>query len=347
MAQRVVLHVGLMKSGTSYVQQRLQHSKRSLRRHGFQFPGASWRVQVMAVTEVLGRRRRPPRSRVGAWDKLVARVDGHDRTSLISMEFLAAPGVQKLQVVADAFAPAQVEVVVTARDLGRTLPAMWQESVKNGQAWSFSEYADAVRDEVGPGVMFWREQALAGVVSRWSEVVGTDRVTVVTVPPPQADRDLLWDRFCQATALPPEATAPIEAVNESLGAASVGVLRHVNAALREDDVPWEVYSDVVKFGLGKSVLSRHRAEEDPIGFVVPDWLRERSRRMRERVRESGVRVVGDLEDLEPHDVPGVDPDAVPADEVRDAALHAVTLLVRKRLEQRSDSRSAPVEEAAP
>ncbi len=351
MAQRVVLHVGLMKSGTSYVQQRLMHSKKALRTHGFQFPGASWRDQVIAVTEVLGRKRRPSRSYAGAWDKLVGRVGRFDGTSLISMEFLAAPGVKKLQVVADAFAPARVEVVVTARDLARTLPAMWQESVKNGQAWTFAEYAEAVRDELGPGVMFWREQALAGVVARWSEVVGPDRVTLVTVPPPEAARDLLWERFCEATGLPPSAAEPVPAANESLGAASVGVMREVNAALRDLEIPWEVYSDVVKFGLGKAVLSRHREAEDPIGLSVPEWLVRRSALMRERVAASGVRVVGDLADLEPRDVPGVDPDTVPPADVRDAALHAVTLLVRKRLEDRTGgplpARAAEERAAAP
>jgi hypothetical protein len=333
-SQRLVLHVGLMKSGTSYLQQRLLHSKGSLGRHDFAFPGNGWRDQVMAVTEVLGRRRRPPRSHEGAWDELVADVRGFSGTSLVSMEFLAAPRVARLQVVAEAFAPVPVEVVVTARDLGRTLPAMWQETVKNGQSWALGDYVEAVHEEVGAGATFWREQALAAVLIRWSDVVGPENVTLVTVPPPGADRELLWRRFCQATGLPPEAAGPIDPVNESLGAASVNVLRAVNQELQAYDVPWSDYSDVVKFGLGKKLLTRHRESEPHIGFEVPPWLRERSRLIRERIAAMPVRVVGDLGDLEPLDVPGVDPDSLPDREVRAAALRTLTELVRRQLEGR-------------
>ena len=115
--------------------------------------------------------------------------------------------------------------MVTARDLNRTIPAMWQESLKNGAVFSFDEYVAAVHAHEGPGKVFWRQQAIAAMCRRWSEAVGVDRVTVVTVPPPGASHDVLWHRFAQAIVVDPDGlVAPIRS-NESLGAASMEVMR--------------------------------------------------------------------------------------------------------------------------
>jgi len=72
MAERVVLHVGAMKSGTSYIQARLLANQDVLREQGFLYPGRTWREQVLAVTDVLGERRAGPVSDfrgVGAWGR--------------------------------------------------------------------------------------------------------------------------------------------------------------------------------------------------------------------------------------------------------------------------------------
>ena len=335
MADRVVLHIGLMKSGTSYVQQRLLRSKAAVEDQGFLFPGPRWGNQVIAVAEFLGRRRRPPGAYPGAWDALVAEVAASERTAIISMEFLAPIGVKKISAVVEAFAPTPVEVVVTARDLARTIPAMWQESLKNSGSWTFAEYLQAIQDGTGPGAQFWREQALGAVLVRWSEVVGGEHVTVVTVPPPDADRGLLWTRFCEAIGLSPDAAADIPPINESLGAASASVLRQVNAGLASYDISWPDYSDVVKFGLGKAVLRKHRRAEATLGMPVDPWLRDRSAAMRERVSRLPVRVVGDLADLEPRPVSGADPDAVDPREQLEAAVMALTELVKRDIVARS------------
>jgi len=50
--------------------------------------------------------------------------------------------------------------------------------------------------------------------------------------------------------------------------------------------------------------------------------------MIDRIRDLGVRVVGDLSDLKPVPVPGAHPDSVPADERLDAAVAGLEGLVR-------------------
>lgn len=343
MADRVVLHVGLMKSGTSYIQKRLQSAQPRLAEHGVLFPGPRWKHQVDAVIEVLEVRRRPAGDLEGAWQRLVEQIASYDGTAVVSMEFLGPARAPQIERIVDAFGDTPVEVVITARDLNRTLPAMWQEVVKNGGAIGWSDYLEAVHRDQGFGTRFWRQQRIAVIVRRWAERVGMDAVTLVTVPPPGAPTDLLWERWCEAVRIDPALAPPVAAVNESLGAASAMVLREVNERLAAYDIPWADYSRHVKFGLAKAVMAGRRSEEDAIGLKVPKWLKEAAASMRRNIEASGVRVVGSLDDLTPTAVRGVDPAKVRSEERLAAAVDALADVLRKAIEATSGAPLRPID----
>lgn len=310
-----------MKSGTSYLQGRLTGLRSESGSGGFLFPGALWRDQVVAVSDVLGRSQRAQGSFDGAWQRLVSEIDVWDGTAIVSMEFLGPASASQIDDVVGSFS-CPVEVVVTARDLGRAVPAMWQESLKNGRSWSFGAYVSALRDDPEHG--FWRQQDLPGIVSRWRAVAP---VTVVTVPPPGVGSSLLWDRFCTATGLPVDACPPPVAGNESLGVASAAVLRSLNEMPGVSGLPWASYSRQVKFGLAKSILGSRRDVEAPIGFKVPRWLKARA--SQQRAALEGASVVGSLDDLVPLDTRGADPDRVPERDQLEAAVAALAALVTR------------------
>jgi hypothetical protein len=326
LAQRVVLHVGAMKSGTSYLQGLMMANREVLATRGLRFPGRVWRDQVSGVADVLERRRVAIAPEEGAWQALVDEINAGDGTGLISMEFLGPIGLQKIERVVSSFPAGSVEAVVTARDLNRSIPAMWQEALKNGQSFTFDEYVDAIRQHVGPGAAFWREQAIAAMCIRWSDVIGLDRVTLVTVPHPGAARDVLWRRFSTAIGIDGSGVETPPRGNESLGAASVEVLRRLN--VRVDDLAFSEYAPLVKHRLAKNVLASRRELEPALGLEVPKWLPELSARMIGRLRDLGVRVVGDLAELNPVPVPGVHPDSVSPDLRLDAAVEGLEWLVR-------------------
>jgi hypothetical protein len=50
----VFLHIGLMKSGTSFVQRVLQKNRKALKESGLLFPGRRWREQVDGVEKING-----------------------------------------------------------------------------------------------------------------------------------------------------------------------------------------------------------------------------------------------------------------------------------------------------
>jgi len=317
MAQRVVFHIGLMKSGTTFIQGRLNTNRERLGEQQVLFPGPTWNRHVRAVSDLLGSDKRKP----GSWNSLVDEINEYDGTAVVSMEYLAPMGAPRIKTLHESFPGTEVRVAVTVRDLGRSVPAMWQEAIKNRRTWGWEDYVRSIQKGGEPGKRFWRQQHAAKIVRRWGSVVGEDQVYVVTVPPPGAAPGLLWDRFSEVAGIRPDSWDDGPRANESLGAASTLVMLRLNLATH--DLPLAAYKKRVK-ALAKHVMGGHRGAEDPIGFTVPAWLRQESARVNDSLERSGARLVGDLSDLEPVDVPGVDPATVDEAAQLDAAVAALT-----------------------
>ncbi|MBZ5737295.1 hypothetical protein [Nocardioides mangrovi] len=327
-SQRVVLHVGLMKSGTSFVQRLAAGNRDLLAERGVLFLGHNWAAQVRGVSDVLDRQRVALEPEDGAWQSLVDEAAAFPGTSLISMEYLGPAGPAKIAEVVESLGGLPVEVFVTARDLGRGVPAMWQEALKNGRDITYDAYVAGVQARAeGLGRRFWREQNADAVARRWAAGPGVSGVTVVTVPRPGATVELLWQRFAEALGVDPSGVELPGPANESLGAASAEVLRLLNT--RVEDLDYGQYVRRVKQPLAKKTLGARRGAEPPVGFEPPAWLHQRSRKMIEGLRGSGVRVVGDLAELEPLTVPGVAPASVPVEEQLAAAVAGLEGLARR------------------
>jgi hypothetical protein len=328
MAQRVVVHIGLMKSGTTFLQGRLGANRGRLADQGVLFPGPTWRRHVNAVQDLMRHSGHTP----GSWVDLTEEINAHPGTAVISMEYLAMAWQRGIQELAGSFGDAELRIVVGARDLGRSVPAMWQEAVKNRSTRTFEAYVAAIRDAAqsrsgDSGKRFWRQQHTARIVSRWAEVVGPEHVYVVTVPPPGTPVEVLWDRFREVAGIAEESSwdeAPRS--NESLGVASTLVIRRLN--LMTEDLSVQGYKRRVK-AVGKHLLPAHRAQEDPIGFTVPAWLQEEAAKIQAQLIAGGAHVVGSLEDLTPLDVTGADPTNVDPAAQLDAALAALEATLRQ------------------
>lgn len=332
MAHTVVLHVGAMKSGTSYIQRNLGSNRDVLADQGFLFPGKSWRQQVLGVLDVLGQTRDGevvPGS-PGAWQRLLDEIAQFPGTAVISMEFLGPTPVPDIERVVASLAPAQVKVVMTVRDLGRNIPAMWQEGLKNGTSWGWTEYLRDIQDpdasEPSYAKKFWRHMNFPFIARKWVRIVGQENFTLITVPHPGADPRLLWDRFCSVVGLDPEPFDTSGKSNASLGAPSALVLRALNESLPEK-FPLAKYQKVVKHSLAKKGMTDRADVEAPIGFQ-DDWVTKRSAKHIEKLAKLGVRVVGDLEELRPVPQKGVDPAQVPVEDQLEAAIAALRYLVR-------------------
>ena len=97
MASTVFFHVGLPKTGTTYLQTLLWNNEAELNEQGVLLPGTSVREHLWAsgvVREDPKIDRRGPDA-AGAWDRLVADINAWPGTAIVSHEFFAAASAEQ------------------------------------------------------------------------------------------------------------------------------------------------------------------------------------------------------------------------------------------------------------
>jgi hypothetical protein len=310
----VFLHVGPMKTGTTFLQQLMVANKDRLATAGYLFPGDVWARQVRGTRDVLGLDQWDPRiaaSAAGAWDSLVAEILDHTgRASVVSMEFLSFARRRGAARVVRSLQPAEVHVVLTVRDALDTIPSLWQTAVYNGSSASWPQFMRSVRKAAGirgrlgrlPRDRSLRQfldaQGVARILRTWNGLVPAGRLHVVTVPPSGSEPGLLWSRFARVVGVDPRVCSEPQArTNTSLGYASTDLLRRVNRALGR--LPPSDYNATLKEYLALKVLAGRRHLE---GRPEPDLATRRfaadwNDRVRTAIITSGATLTGDLDDL--------------------------------------------------
>lgn len=330
MAQRLVLHIGSMKSGTSFVQNVLAANKDRLAAEGVLFPGERWRDQVAAVKDLIGYAGPDtPLDPEGPWRRLAAEIEAWPGTAVISMEFLGPRTPAQIAEIVRTFPDTRVEAVMSCRDLARNTTAMWLESVQNASTTTWTDFLVAVRtnDRSTPaGRNFWRHQDLPGIARRWSKGLGKDRFTLLTVPQRGAEPDLLWRRFAEVLGVRPEAFDLDVLANPSIGLATAQVLRALNERIVIDGKAPPRYDRLVKHLLAKRGLVARQAVESRLGLDEP-WVLDRGSEQVDQLRSARYRVVGDLAELTPRPVPGVHADEVSEADQLEASLDGLAHLV--------------------
>lgn len=339
MSPAVHLHIGEPKTGTTYIQAMLFHHREQLLAAGLLVPGRNL-DHIRAGHDILGRARTAgTHSTEGAWDELAAEIVGNRGShAVVSMEMLTRARPGQIERAVRAFGPdADVHVVITARELSRLAPARWQESVQFRKSWSLDDYLSDVlvggRDLRASNASrhFWGLHDTPATVRKWTKSLGLDRIRVVTLPPRGAPPDELWVRFGRAVGVDLSGYEPVEQANASLGAASAELMRRVNEALAETDLGDADHARICRKFLGKTVLPLRKGSEPPI--VMPARFMEASRAHSEalvaELKDLGVSVVGDLEDLLPSDDLGADTELPAEDLVAAAAVEAMAALIEQ------------------
>ena len=204
--KRVFVHVGLPKTGTTYLQGVLSANRKHLRKQKLLYPGRGpahfLAAQDLTDHQFLGQDN--PKV-AGSWDALAKECRRWRGTVLISHELFTLAQPSHIERLMHDLTGCEVQVVVTVRDLERQIPAVWQERLKNGAKLSFNRHFQQVQEQAlqEEPAGFWRQQDAPQILSRWLQVLPADRIHVVTVPQRGAPRDLLWDRFANVVGLRP------------------------------------------------------------------------------------------------------------------------------------------------
>ncbi len=332
MSRTVYLHVGAPKTGTTYLQDRLTLNSRALAGHDVHFPSRHALAdpqlsQFRAAIDLLGQDwGGPPGHAKGAWDALVRRIRRLDGTVVISHETLGPATPDQVRRALRDLSGSEVHVVYSVRDLGRQVPAAWQESIKLGRTWTYRRFQ---RRMVRGLPWFAAAFDLPSVLATWGADLPPERVHVVTVP--HQPGDLLWQRFCTVLGIDP-AWAPREAerVNRSLGVAETQLLRRLNGRIDRATRRGAEFDELVRHMLAERMLANRRGTRLQLPARLHPWAVSEAERWSEWITERGVHVVGDLADLHPGPpVPPeefVDPAAVSAKAQLGAALDALAAM---------------------
>ena len=312
MADRIVLHIGAMKTGTSYLQSLLVANAAAHADHGFLYVGRSFRTQMSAATQVLKWPNRPDRH-VG-WRALVdeaRRFEGG--TAVVSMEFLSFAREHQVDAYLAPLAGFEIDVVLTVRDQFTAIPAQWGSYARRlgDDSWrTYLRRIDPARRRKGDrgtraARTYTRAQSLDLMVQRWGGHPSVRRLDVVTAPAAGSARDELWQRFARAVAMPADlaTSAGSGYANPSQGYASSEVLRRLNRHLQ--DQPVKACTAALRpMILDALVPFREREGKPQLDRGGAALAREVNRRVRAAVLDGGHTVHGSLEALPvPDDLP--------------------------------------------
>jgi len=334
MTQVVHLHVGGPKSGTTFIQQVLEHNAAALADAGVLVVGPRLEL-IHAAMAVRGDARLDdlPAAARDAWDRVTEQVrEWHGTSAVVSYELFANASAEQVRAALARLEGIEVHVVVTARDLGQAIASSWQEQLKFGTTRPLESWSPPGED--APGSEWgWRTMQPANVAARWGAGLPAERVHVVTVPSRAAGPDELWHRFAAATGLGAVEglDLEVERANESLGVVEAELLRRVNAGIDGRIRGGRQKSLWIRDLLAHTILAPIGRE--PIGLTAAhaEEAAAEAESAIAAITEAGWTVHGDLADLRPAPVDARLPGQVSDTEVAgSAALALADLLVWAR-----------------
>lgn len=347
MTRRIFLHIGLPKTGTSYLQTIVWDHRPHLREAGLLVPGRERRDHLWASLDVrddpsLHRRgRRAP----SAWPTLLEEIGRWPGDVLVSHEFFCSAAAAQARSMTDALraaggADTEVHVVVTAREPLSLFTSSWQEHLKNKGTTRIADYARSVSED--PTVIWdWRALDLRLVLERWAGVTEPEHVHVVTAPGRDQPRDELWHRFASVIGVPAATAGPGRFENSSMGLAEAETLRRLNERLDGFDRALDRGVWIRSFLADDRLVPRGGEPFWPGADQVAE-CRQRGIDAVTHVRDRGYDVVGDLAALQVPEVlsPRRDPGSVTDAEVAEVAVDLVAdLLGEVRSRSTADRRA--------
>jgi hypothetical protein len=318
-----LVHIGPHKTGTTTVQGAFCLARDRLADHGVVYASGGGRAPMQAALAVTGKPEMwgEPPAGTRHWDALLDEVAAAgERRVVVSTEFFADGDQEAAQRVVDGLGGSRAHVVVTLRPLTKILPSQWQQYLQNGLRAPYDKWLDEMFNRPPfspPTPTFWGRHRHDQLVERWAAAAGPEHVTVVVVD--ESDPQLLLRAFESMVDLPEGFLVPEDTrANRSLTLGEAELVRLVNEAATEMDMPKADYAKYLRYGAVQRMKAVHRPGPDEPRISTPRWALEKAvelgAEMAAKISRSGVRVVGDISVLHqlPDDAPAATDEAPPA-----------------------------------
>ena len=334
MRRRVFVHVGSPKSGTTGVQDTLWRNRGVLAEHGVHYPADRFDEHFLAALDLQQLTWGGLEDQaVGVFDRLIERINAVEGSVVLSSEVFAAASAEQAQRFLGAV-NGETHVVFSARDLARQIPAEWQELVKHRHRVTYADFladlaaGSSTRRE---SQWFWSVQHWPQVLERWGSGLPPERVHVVTVPRPGADRSILTGRFWNLFGIDPAwlpETSP--RANVGLDPAAATALRRLNERLPSDRLASRHYRPLVREAIvHRGMTGRPDTPRVTLPSQMVIWASRLCDEWVQQLHERGYDVVGDLAELRVDEDTSTwqDPDEVAEHELLEAGEQMLDLAV--------------------
>ena len=341
--ERVYLHVGAPKAGSTFLQETLWANRPALQGAGVGVPGVGSFEHYRASKDLRGDEfdpREPGGDGAGSWEQFTRKLR-HRREPVVvlSDELMCGLSPEQVERAVQSLAPREVHTIYVTRGLHGLLPSYWQELVKHGGKRPYPRWVRAVlSDRERP---FWQLEDAASVMGRWGAWVAPECQHVITLPPGSAGQRELWRRFASVIGVEELPVAFPEAPsNRSLGLAETELLRQVNVELDGSLERWQ-RSALVREVLSAQILS---ASSEPGVPALPEdvaaKVEARQAEIVDGLEAVGCEVVGSFDDLRPH--PRGEVRSLPDDaQLLSVAVRGIAGLLTEMAERQEATRRAP------
>ena len=199
---KTIVHVGQMKSGTTYVQEILSKNRGKLLEQKIVYP-MRWLNQQPAVYGICGssipwvKDKKPYLAKAENLRDEISNAKSKGYDVLLSAEALSSCGKKGIEEFLSFIGGAD-KAIFSVRSLHKTLPSAWQQTLKTGNFKSILEFYQQMEDTWPAKRGRWRTYAYGASAQRWSEFLSTE---AYVVPNKIVDVNEPWNLFCQASGI--------------------------------------------------------------------------------------------------------------------------------------------------
>ncbi|HVB16894.1 MAG TPA: hypothetical protein VNF04_10205 [Stellaceae bacterium] len=224
---RYIIHVGLPKTGTKYLQSAFWRLRNQLLTHGIYYPSEWWQPgPAFAHHALVQELKQVPDDRIA---DIFSKLNncGKNIVLLSCENFINVPD-HGLEYLRDLTQGAEIDIVFYTRRWSDWIPSQWQQAIKEGSVWTLPEwYAFLMLNaERHPGI----DQAI--FIDKFSRIFGRDRIKLISYSTLMDYEIDIFKHFCQEILyLPdlPEMSNTSSIVHGSMGIFLTEMIRCLNA----------------------------------------------------------------------------------------------------------------------
>ena len=314
----VLLHIGPPKTGTTALQHSMAQARPQMKAQGVLYPGkkfSHWTPSCSALGIATTAHPADPPVPPEVWDKFAARVSRRrDRAVVSSEQFADADPALAAKVIDDLGGPGKVRLLLTLRPLALILPSSWQQSLKSGapkplpgplrhaKSRVVKPYGEWLQETLrGKNATFWGRFDYSGLLARWAQIIGPERIAVIVVDSGDPLR-ILRDAE-RVIGLDPDTLERVTTkTNRSLSYEEAALVRTWLVELeRGAPMAAQRYHQWIRRGALWGLVDGRQPGPDEHAIRTPDWamadVDARTRAMIEAIGASGATVYGNLDDL--------------------------------------------------